>query len=292
MKIGMNLPVMEPGLDGDLLREWITRIDEGPFSSVALGERIAYTNPECITLIAACAALTRRVRVTTTVIVLPLHDPVLLAKQLATIDLLCDGRLSVGVGIGGREEDYRCVGANLALRRNAELEGMVDTLRRVWAGEKVVDAIEPVGPTPVQPGGPEILAGALGPKAMARAATWADGLTGFSWGPSVDEISGLFDVARGAWKEAGRPIEPRLTTSFWFALGDGARDQVAGHLRSYLNWMDAQEVESLLPTTGFAGNADQLREVLSQIEDLGADEVTLTPTSADPDEVSRLADAL
>ncbi len=87
MKIGMNLPVMEPGLDRAVLRDWITRIDAGPFSSIALGERIAYSNPEVITLVAATAALTERVRVVTTVIVLTMHDPVLMAKQLATIDV-------------------------------------------------------------------------------------------------------------------------------------------------------------------------------------------------------------
>ncbi len=115
---------------------------------------------------------------------------------------------------------------------------------------------------------------------------------GFSWGPSVREIRDLFEIARGSWRDEGRTEAPRLTTSFWFALGDGARDQVSTHLTRYLNWLDPDVVKRLLPTTGFAGSGGELRYVLKQIEDLGADEVILTPTTADPDEVDRLADAL
>ncbi|NQZ95196.1 MAG: LLM class flavin-dependent oxidoreductase [Myxococcales bacterium] len=292
MKIGMNLPVMEPGLDRGVLLEWIRRIDEGPFSSVALGERIAFTNPEVLTTLAACAAVTQRVRIVSTVVVLPIHDPVLLAKQLATIDVLSDGRLSVGVGIGGREEDYRSVSADLSMKRNAALPGLVDTLRRVWAGERVVDTLEPVGPEPVQPGGPEVLAGALGPKAVTMAASWADGICGFDWGPSLEGIESTFSRARDAWKQVGREEAPRLITSFWFALGEAARDQVSSHLRRYMNYMDADVVEDLLPTTGFAGSGAELVSLLARVEDLGADEVLLTPTNASPDEVSRVADLI
>ena len=293
MNLGMTLPVMEPGLHRELLLDWVERIERGPFDCLAFGERIAFDNPEVLTLMAACAARTERVRLVTTVIVVPLHDPVLLAKQCATIDMLSGGRLTLGVGIGGREEDYRAVGADLTQRANARLGEFIDTLRRVWAGEKVREGVLlPVGPPPVQPGGPPVVAGAMGPRAIHAAAAWADGVSGFSWGPSEAEIAEQFSLARSAWKEAGRDSEPRLGTAFWYALGDGAREQIQTHLRRYLNWLDPAEVNAALPATGFAGTPRELRDWLRRIEDLGADEVSLVPTSADPAEVDRVAELL
>jgi len=96
------MPVMEPALDAGILRQWATLIDQGPFSSLCWGERIAFDNPECLTLLGALAAWTERVPLITTVVVPQLHDPVLLAKSLATGDVLSGGRLTVGVGVGGR----------------------------------------------------------------------------------------------------------------------------------------------------------------------------------------------
>ncbi len=119
MEIGMTLPGMEPGLDRQRIMEWCSRIEAGPFASLAFGERMAFYNPELISMLGACAVLTERVRLSTTVIVMPLHNPVLLAKQLATIDVLSEGRLSVGLGIGGREEDHRAVSANPARIRKS-----------------------------------------------------------------------------------------------------------------------------------------------------------------------------
>ena len=121
MKISMTLPVMEPGLDRARVLAWVRAVEAGPWHSLAFGERIAFVNPEMTTLLGACAALTERVRLVTTVAIATMHDPVWLAKQLATVDVLSEGRLSVGLGIGGREEDYRAVGADLARKTNDEL---------------------------------------------------------------------------------------------------------------------------------------------------------------------------
>src|SRR6478672_5812468 len=113
MQVGMTLPVMEPDLDAATLESWARTIDDGPFSSLCFGERMAFDNPEILTLLGAVAAWTSRVEVITTVVVPQLHDPVMLAKGLATADVLTKGRLTVGLGVGGRTEDYHAVGADL-----------------------------------------------------------------------------------------------------------------------------------------------------------------------------------
>ncbi len=291
MQVGMTLPVMEPDVDASTLETWTRRIDDGPFSSLCFGERMAFDNPHSLTLLGAVSAWTSRVRISTTVLVPQLHDPVSLAKALATADMLSGGRLSVGVGVGGREEDYRAAGASESTRTMQQMADRVAVMRRVWAGEKVTEAVRPVGPRPVQDGGPEILVGTLGPKTIRHAAGWADGIAGFA--PEVDfpTIGRTFDQARQAWQEADR-TPPRLTTSFWFALGDEPRAQIRRHLHHYMNWIPREFVDAFAETAGFAGTVAELKDVLRRIEDLGADEVQLVPTSADLDQVERIAAAL
>jgi alkanesulfonate monooxygenase SsuD/methylene tetrahydromethanopterin reductase-like flavin-dependent oxidoreductase (luciferase family) len=292
MKIGMNLPVMVPGLDRGLILEWSRRVDAGPFASLAAGERITFPNPEVMVTLSAAAAVTERVRLVFNVLVLPMHSPVLIAKQVATLDVISAGRVTLGVGVGGREEDYRAVGAVCDEKRVGRLERQVGLMRRAWAGELVVEgALRPVEPHPVQSGGPEILAGSLFPRSIRRAARWADGLCGFSFGPSADEIESQFETARAAWKQEARSAPPRLVTGCWFALGSGAREQMDEYLHRYLRFLGPGVAEKLAPTVTTTSGG-KLKSAVGMIEDLGADELILAPTTADPDEVHRVADLL
>ncbi|MDG4666315.1 LLM class flavin-dependent oxidoreductase [Mycobacterium sp. 236(2023)] len=289
----MTMPVMEPDLDRAMLKSWAQLVDEGPFSSLCWGERIAFDNPESLTLLGALGAWTERVRLVTTVVIPQLHDPVMLAKQLATGDMLCGGRLTVGIGVGGRHEDYLAVGADPATQTMRQMADRVAVMKRVWAGEKVTDSTLPVGPPPVQEGGPELQVGTLGPKTIRSAAGWASGVAGTTLDLAVDKQNELFDVARDAWRQAGKPA-PHLATSFWFALGDGdaPRAQVHRHLRRYMNWIPSEFVDAMAPTTGFAGTVDDLRDVLHRFADIGTDEVHLIPTSSDIDQVRQAAEVV
>jgi alkanesulfonate monooxygenase SsuD/methylene tetrahydromethanopterin reductase-like flavin-dependent oxidoreductase (luciferase family) len=293
MQVGMTMPVMEPGLDAGLLEKWAREIDHGPFSSLCFGERIAFDNPETLTLLGAVAAWTSRVRLVTTVVVPQLHDPVMLAKALATADVISDGRLTVGVGVGGREEDYRAVGADLSTQTIAGMADRVSVMREVWSGRHSLDAVRPVGPRPVQRGGPQVLVGTMGHRTTQHAASWADGLAGVTLDLDTAAASKLFELARTSWAAAGRDT-PWLTTSFWFALGerDAAREQVHRHLRHYMNWLPVEVVDALAPGTGFAGSADSLVEVLSGFAAIGADEVHLIPTSSDPTQLALAAEVV
>lgn len=291
MQLGMNLPVMVPGLDRGLILDWSRRVDAGPYASLAAGERITFPNPEILVTLSAAAAVTERVKLVFDVLVLPMHPAPLVAKQVATLDVLSGGRVVLGVGVGAREEDYRAAGAVLDGRRFARLDAQVALLRRAFAGEKVVEgALRPVEPLPVQPGGPPIWAGALGPRSIRRAAHWADGLAGFSFGPSAEEIGTAFERARQAWAEAGRP-PPRLVTSFWFALGAGARAQLDAYLERYLAFLGPGVAAKLAPTVSVT-SAAALRDAARRVADLGADELILVPTTSDPEEVDRVADLL
>jgi len=289
----MSMPVMEPDLNATILRDWAQAIDEGPFSSLCWGERIAFGNPDALTLLGALAAWTHRVPLITTVVVPQLHDPVLLAKALATGDMLCDGRLTVGVGVGGRHEDYLAVGADPATQTMREMAERVETMKRVWAGEKLTDSVLPVGPRPVQDGGPRMLVGTIGPKTLRSAASWADGLAGITLDLDVAKQNELFEVGRTAWAQAGKPA-PHLATSFWFAFGEpeAARAQIHRHLRHYMNWIPVEFVDAMAPGTGWAGTADQLAEVLGAFAAVGTDEIHLIPTSSDLGQLRQAAEVI
>jgi alkanesulfonate monooxygenase SsuD/methylene tetrahydromethanopterin reductase-like flavin-dependent oxidoreductase (luciferase family) len=289
----MTMPVMEPELDAATLKAWARVVDDGPFSSLCWGERIAFDNPDSLTLLGALAAWTDRVRLVTTVVVPQLHDPTMLAKALATGDMLSGGRLTVGLGVGGREEDYRAVGADPATQTIRGMADSVGVMKRIWAGEKVTDSVVPVGPRPRQSGGPQLLVGTMGPKTVRSASAWADGLAGTTLDLDVDKQNELFDVARASWAETDKP-KPHLATSFWFALGDGdePRSQIHRHLRRYMNWIAPQYVDAMAPTTGWAGNDHELLDVLGKFDAIGTDELYLIPTSANLDEVRRVADVV
>lgn len=282
---------MEPDVDATLLQQWAQVIDAGPFSALCWGERIAFGNPDSLTLLGAVAAWTDRVRLMTTVIVPQLHDPVMLAKGLATGDMLSGGRLTVGIGVGGRHEDYHAVGADPKTQTMRAMAQRVAVMKRVWAGEKTTDSVLPVGPAPVQAGGPRLLVGTIGPKTVRSAAAWADGMAGTTLDLDVAKQNELFDVARTAWAEAGKP-KPSLATSFWFAIGspDEARAQVHAHLRRYMNWIPTEYVDAMAPMTGWAGTEEELVAVLRRFADIGTDEVHLIPTSSDIGQLRRAAE--
>jgi len=291
MKIGLNLPVMVPGFDRDKILTWARRLDAGPFSSLAAGERITFPNPDILVTLSACAAVTERIRLVFSILVLPMHQPVRVAKQIATLDVLSGGRVTLGVGVGGRDEDYVAVEAQRDRKLWTRMEESVSELRRLWSGEKPFEAaLRPVEPLPIQKGGPEILAGAMYPRSIRRAARWADGISGFSFGPDRDEVGRQFEQARKAWREEGKG-EPRLVTSFWYALGPNARDQLDEYLLRYLNFLGDDNARKIAPTVTTT-SADALRDAAKMAEDLGCDELLLVPTTSDPDDIDRVAEIL
>ncbi len=278
MDVGVALPQMVDGLNRADVVEWCRRIDAGPFSSVSAGERITYRNLEGLTLLAAAAALTERVRVFLNVAVLPWHAPALIAKQIATLDVLSGGRLDVALGIGGREQDYRALRSPFT-DRHQRLDDAVIELRRLWRGDDVRDA-GVVGPAPIQRPSPPLLASALGPKALARAARWADGISAHALFSDADDSSRLFRAAENAWVTAGRRDRPRFVTGSFVALGDGAEDALRAYAYHYLEVMSpdwarsvASELTVFTPT--------RLREVLDAHAGIGCDEFIVIPATRD-----------
>ncbi len=278
MEIGVALPQMAADYGVGTTVAWARRIDEGPFASVSAGERVTFSNPEMVASLAAAAAVTSRVRIMSNVWVLPAHQMAMVAQQIGTLDQLAPGRLSLGVGVGGREHDYLALGSTME-RRHARLDEQVAELRRLLGGEPPFEGADPVGPALTGPI-PEILAGAMGPKAVARAAAWADGVTGFSVTGSGRDFARTNKLANEAWAEAGRPT-PRKVTGCFYALGvDDPGPTLQAFVRRYLGFL-GDELASAVADQVTASTPDELRRILDEAAAAGCDELILVPGTAD-----------
>lgn len=291
MDLAMTLPTMLPHGRAEVLA-WCRGVDEGPWSSLAVPERITYTSHSWTVQLAAAAALTERVRLWTTIVILPAHPPVQVAKDLASIDRLSDGRLTVGVGVGGREHDYRAIGAPFT-RRWQRMDDAVAAMRAVWAGDPPFPGAEPVGPPPIQAGGPPLVAGVMGPKAMTRAARWAAGVDDGSTVTGIDRraVAGLVERVRAAWRDAGRTDAPHVSASLWYALGDGAAERLRRYVHQYMK-IAGDDLAAAMADACAVSTAAALRYSVAAAADAGCDELFLVPTTADPTELDRTRDAL
>ncbi|CAN5605056.1 LLM class flavin-dependent oxidoreductase [soil metagenome] len=289
MQIGVAFPQMTRGFDGEGVRAWCRAVDDGPFSSISAGERITFDNLDGLTLCAAAASLTERVRVLLNVAVAPWHQTAMLAKQLASIDVLSGGRVEVAVGVGGREQDYAALGSPFA-GRFRRLDESVAELRRLWAGGAAAGGGQ-VGPPPAQAAGPRILCSGTGPKSLARAAHWADGVSGFTLAGDAAEAGANFRLVEQAWVDAGRAERPRLVTGAFVALGPGAEVTLEAFGRRYLSVFGDRPARVLAGWMTL-NSPERLAAFATALASEGADELILVPASNDVDLVDRLAQAV
>jgi alkanesulfonate monooxygenase SsuD/methylene tetrahydromethanopterin reductase-like flavin-dependent oxidoreductase (luciferase family) len=286
MKIGIGLPASIPGARPELLLEWSRLADAGPFSSLGVIDRLVYPNYEPLITLAAAAAVTRRVRLMTTVLLAPLRSPGILAKQAATLDVLSNGRLTLGLGIGGREDDYHVAPA-LFHTRGRRFEEQLTLMRRIWSGEPPDPDVGPVGPKPIQPGGPEVLIGGYSPAAVRRVGRWGDGY--LSGGSTPEQAVELYRAAEEAWKAEGRPGKPRFVGAFYYGLGPDALAKAGAYIRDYYSFMGPR-VEMMiqsLPTT-----PEAVQQAIQARLDVGMDEIIGWACIAELDQVDRLAEVV
>ncbi len=135
MDVGIGLPNAVSGVDRSGIVDWARRAEQAGFSSLGTIDRIVYPSYEPLISLAAAAAVTERIRLTTDILITPLRtNTALLAKQAATIDNLSGGRLVLGLAVGGRPDDYEASGADFAAR-GATFDGQLAELNSVWSGE-------------------------------------------------------------------------------------------------------------------------------------------------------------
>ena len=224
MDTGIGLPNSVRGVDRRGIVDWAQRAEAAGFSSLGTIDRLAYPSYESLTALAAAAAVTERIALLTDILIAPLRtNTALLAKQAATIDHLSGGRLTLGLAVGGREDDFTIGGTDFSGRGRA-FDEQLATLTQLWREEAVgarVDGRE-------RPG---LLIGGSNARSFARAAEHADGWT--MGGGTPDMLVEGIARTREAFRAAGRTDEPRIVALCYFALGDDAaqsRPRRAGRL--------------------------------------------------------------
>lgn len=288
MKVGVCLPYMERELNREILIAWIRAIDDGPFSSLTCGERITSYTVEMRTVLGAAAMLTERVRIVPSLYVLPMHNAVWAAKEIATLDVLSNGRVTLTVGVGGRPMDYEAVGAPFE-RRHARMDEQIATMRKIWKGEPPLAGGDEVGPTPIQAGGPPIWAGTMGPKATRRAAAWADGLYMWSGNGQKSDIQHMITMADAAWEDAERGTPPQRIAGFWATLADNGAQRMQAYVYDYLKVLSPELGKAMAKNTNRC-TASAINESLDAMEELGCEETMLVPTTCDLADIERLSE--
>jgi alkanesulfonate monooxygenase SsuD/methylene tetrahydromethanopterin reductase-like flavin-dependent oxidoreductase (luciferase family) len=176
MRVGVWMPNAMPfGLERSFFLDWVRLADQAGFDTLSTLDRPNYDMWDPLVSLAAAAAVTDRIRLATTTLPLPNRNEVLVAKQAAVIDRVSGGRLSLGVSLGSRPDDYQVLGATLE-HRVTRFRRQLATIRQAWAEARQSNREHGVlGPPPVQDPGPPIWVGALTERARQRAVELADG---------------------------------------------------------------------------------------------------------------------
>ncbi|MEU8239090.1 LLM class flavin-dependent oxidoreductase [Actinoplanes missouriensis] len=272
MQLGLGLPISNPRL----LTDWALRAESRGFDTLALLDRLVYHNPEPLIALSVLAGATSRIRLQTEVLLGPLRATALLAKQIATLDVMSGGRFTLGIGIGTREDDYAAASTPFATRGRL-LETQLTELRQIWHGDSCRGAT--IGPRPATRTGPPILIGAFAPAALQRVARHGDGLlcaAPLSWADK------LVRTVHDEWTAAGRNGRPRIVCQVNVALGEAVGPARAA-ISAYYGRGDWG-----VPIS----DPNELVDTVAAYRAFGADELVLYCYADDPSQVDDLAGVL
>ena len=285
MRIGIGLPTVIPGVPGDTVLEWARRAERRGFGTLGVIDRIAYPNYEPLTALAAAAGATSTIGLMTDVLLGPTRDPVLLAKQAASLAGLSGGRFTLGLGVGARPDDFAVVGREFH-SRGRDWDAALEVMDLVWQGEAPAGTTRTSAPVVRGDARPRLLFGGTSDASIRRTVRWGAGWTASS--SAGDALPALVERVRTAWRDAGRDGEPWISVLAYFAAGDGPDDPRAADF--VLDYYGPQRGAGLV--VGLPRTADALRAMVRRYADMGIDEVVAFPTLPEPDQVDRLADAV
>lgn len=277
MDVGIGLPNAVSGTTGGQLVEWARRADGRGFSTLGTIDRLVYGNYEPLVALTAAAAVTERIGLTTSVMLGPLRgNPAALAKQTKSLQALSGGRFTLGIGLGGREDDLEFAGVPMG-ERGQRLDALLQALRDDWADERM-------GP-PTDP--PTVLVGGAVEASFKRAARFGDGW--IAGGARPDEFAATAEGVKAAWAEAGREGQPKLACLAYFSLGERAEENASAYLTDYYAFL-GEEVAGYIASAA-AKTPEAVQGALAAYAGFGCDELILFPCASDPGQVDLLADA-
>jgi probable F420-dependent oxidoreductase len=295
--VGVGLPqvFVDGAVDTDLIRRYADRAEALGFTNLWVQEgyftSAAYLDP--LELLSFVSPLTREVRLGVSVIVPARHEPVVLAKRLATLDHLSDGRLVIGLGVGQPREDFgRALEPELRSRERF-LEGL-ELLEALWSGEPVSHdgplwrvAGGSMAPRPLQEPRPPLWLGGSSPGAVRRAARLADG-----WmGAGSSTVAGFVERAAALRAELERAARERAEFTISKRVYIGVDEDAA---RAGRRWAEYRAgiygKHGPPPEVAVVGPPERCLEALEELVDGGADHLALTPVFDDEEQLEALAE--
>jgi alkanesulfonate monooxygenase SsuD/methylene tetrahydromethanopterin reductase-like flavin-dependent oxidoreductase (luciferase family) len=265
-------------------------LEDRAIDSLWIGGHLASRNPspEAMIGLARLATTTERVLVGSSILLLPLYPPALVAKQIADLDRASGGRLILGIGIGGEyPQEFRAVNVPIE-ERGRRTNEIIPLLRRLWTATEITHdgryyAMQDVKihPAPLQPGGPPIVVAGRKEPAMRRAATLGDGWFPYMYSPRryADSVS----VIRQTAAEVGRDLAG-FAWCVWVFLninsdGDVAREEAARTMGGTYN----QDFRAMIDRVAAAGTAGEVTRRLTEFYDAGARHFVFLPATAGGD---------
>jgi alkanesulfonate monooxygenase SsuD/methylene tetrahydromethanopterin reductase-like flavin-dependent oxidoreductase (luciferase family) len=286
--VGIGLPSTIPGVTGDELTDWARKADSRGFSTLGTIDRIAYPNLEPLIALSAAAAVTDRIGLTTSILIAPYRvNAALIAKQAASVHRISDGRLTLGIAVGGREDDYTVSGVDFDSRGEV-FDDMLEQITRIWAESDKASgdpSTRYVGPHhPSHP--PRLVIGGYIDATFRRAAKYGDGY--IAGGAPPDAVAEYKRKLEAAWADAGREGAPYVGALAYFSLGDRAEESARAYLGDYYAWLGEETADQIVVAA--AKDADTVNGYIGAFEEAGADELILFPCSSDPEQVDLLAE--
>lgn len=290
MRLGFNLPHMGSAASPENVVRAAERAESLGYDSVWVTDRLLFpVSPQTpyagtpdgslpdvyrtvldpLESLAWAAAHTKRIALGTSVLDMPYYNPLILGRQLTTLDVLSGGRLRVGFGQGWSKDEHDGAGTSMKSRA-ARADEFLRALKAIWtsdpaefSGRFFTIPKSSIQPKPVQKPHPPIYLAAFTPPALKRVATYADG-----WlpvGVPVEGMKQMLDGIRGMAKEAGRkPNDIKLIVRANLLVSDASMGEG--------RWI-------------FTGSADEIKRDIAAVRDIGADEVHFDP-SFSPDGAS------
>ncbi|MBV8052181.1 MAG: TIGR03619 family F420-dependent LLM class oxidoreductase [Acidobacteriaceae bacterium] len=279
MEFGIAMPQSFP--DPARIQSFLRRAEELPFAAVWCIEQVIGTAPvlESVTTLAYAAALTKRLRLGVAVLIIPQRNPVELAKTLSTVDVLSNGRLIVGVGLGGSTRHYPAYGLATEGRVSRFRENL-EIIKRLWTEDRAtfpgrfaqLDNV-PMEPKPMQKPRPPIWFGGHAEAALKRAVELGDGFIGAGSTPTAVFLEDIKQLP------ATFPKAKRL----YLALGD--------NLPRLREWFGAfYHKPEMADQVAVWGSPQHIADEIRRLKDAGVNHVLLNPVFDEEVQMQRLAD--
>ncbi len=285
--------------DAQALIDYGVRMEELGFESlwvwdhILLGVEPHFPIIDSLTLLTAVAARTRTIKLGTGILVLPLRNPVVLAKQLSSIDQVSQGRLVLGVASGWYKREFDAVGIAFE-RRGRIMDQNLDILMRLWLEDMVNGEYPPhnlrnavMFPKPVQRPRPQILIGGYVDRVLKRAAVAGDGWLTYFYTPQ--SFKSAWAKIRDFAEAAGKDPDALLGVN-QLPIAVGPRARVEGPMNEWLRteWDFSSWSEST-PESAIMGTAEECAEQLQAHIETGLDRIIFVPYRYEREQVEAIA---